>query len=265
VIFQAKRIFYVLFLIILISSCKLLQHERKIQTNVGDTSDIIQTSYKNRLLFNSVILSNVSVSYNLNGDKAVFNGSIKIVKDSLLTISVGSVLGIEIFRIYLDNDSVYLIDRTNRNYSVFSFREKIKGYSEFLNIHRIQDLILGNIIDIFNPNDFQLLSRGKDYSKFGTIKEVNSESSIKKMQVDYIIRNEIRKPVELSMKSNSDKLHILYEDYRSAEENLYAGKVGMEMKSGVGEVNIYLEIGSCKYSSNLIYHIVIPDGYKRKI
>jgi hypothetical protein len=80
-----------------------------------------------------------------NGDQklsAVAN--LRIKYDSLIWISISPGLGIEVLRIKLTTDSVFLIDRIAQNYTKSSYREFNHFYGINLNFKWIQAIMLGN-------------------------------------------------------------------------------------------------------------------------
>jgi hypothetical protein len=253
-----------LLMIMFISECRIFRIQSNSKTSIADSSNDIVGSCSNRIFYASLILKNVSVNYNINGSQDNFKCSVKIVKDSLITLSISSLMGIEIFRIYVNRDSVYIIDRTSKSFIVKSLTEEISKYSDFLCLEKIQDLILGNVIKVSNFEGFQLLTKGIQYSKYGIVKDLNMDKQLSRVQIDYVINNKIRKPSEFSLRNNSDYFHLVYDDYKSAEGMLFPGIIGIEIKTKSERFIISLEIENLKIINNSFYHILIPDGYKRK-
>tara|TARA_B110000027_G_scaffold93377_1_gene98642 strand:+ start:1002 stop:1736 length:735 start_codon:yes stop_codon:yes gene_type:complete len=70
--------------------------------------------------------------------------NLRIKYDSLIWISISPGLGIEVLRLKLTTDSVFLIDRIAQNYTKSSYREFNHFYGINLNFKWIQAIMMGN-------------------------------------------------------------------------------------------------------------------------
>ena len=247
--------------LLVISSCSVFKSLRS-----GNITTIDSTSkaVSHKIFYSSLILKDVQVNYQAHGSERNFKCNIKFIKDSLITISITSLVGIELFRVYLNQDSIYAINRTDHTYSVFSYEREIGKYYKFLFLDKIQDLVLGNIINTGQVNEFQLLQAGSRYYKYGAVKEFEDYRDKYTIYIDYIIDNQINKPSEFSLRDNLNYLHFVYSDYRSSEGYLFPGKIQIESQFRVNNSIISMEIGNLKVLNNLVYHISVPNEYKRE-
>ncbi|ULB35797.1 MULTISPECIES: DUF4292 domain-containing protein [Proteiniphilum] len=126
---HCKHIFLFFFLLgIALNSCKPKQQI------VYSTSPVEDKSYNQ--LFNDIITSefpyytfSAKLNMNLtNGSRSLSSrGNIRIVKDNALQISIQPLFGVEMFRFYIDPDSVLVLDRMNKRYvqeSISSLKEQ---------------------------------------------------------------------------------------------------------------------------------------------
>jgi hypothetical protein len=254
-------IFGLLGTIFAFSSCSVFKSSKSENIHSGDSTS---KGFSQKIFYSSLVLKDVQVNYNANGSERNFKCNIKLIKDSLIAISITSVVGIELFRIYLNQDSIYAINRTDHSYSVFSYEKEIGKYYKFLLLDRIQDLVLGNIINTAKVNEFQLLQSGHRFYKYGITKDFEYKKDKYTMFLDYIIDNQINKPNEFSLRDNLNYLHLIYSDYRSSEGNLFPGRIEIEAKFRVNSSTISMEIGNLKVLNNLVYHISVPNEYKRE-
>ncbi len=85
--------------------------------------------------------SKIDIDYRNGDDKKSITANIRMLKDSLVWISAG-LFGIEGARILINKDSVVLMDRINKKYSVFR-NEAISGFSDVpLTVTQVQNLII---------------------------------------------------------------------------------------------------------------------------
>ena len=81
---------------------------------------------------------------------------LKILHNDRIQLSIQPLLGIEVFRIELTNDSVKVLDRMNKRYMAESY-EDMKGKTKIdFNFHNLQSLFTNNI---FIPGESNISSR----------------------------------------------------------------------------------------------------------
>jgi len=84
------------------------------------------------------------------------NIRIKYRKDSIIWASISAPLGIELFRIQISQDSIYLINRANKTY----FTQPFSSISEYvkteISFSELNDLIIGNPTIIKDSYSFDL-------------------------------------------------------------------------------------------------------------
>lgn len=81
-----------------------------------------------------------------NSKKRVKTGSfVKLIRDSILQISIRPFLGVEAFRISLTPDSAYMIDRYNKKYAVEAIDNLQKTSGAFFNFYNLQALLTNSL------------------------------------------------------------------------------------------------------------------------
>jgi len=173
-------------------------------------------------------------------------------------------LGIEIVRIFVCKDSVYIIDRANKSYMVNTFEKEKSRFFGYLSVNDLQDIILGKICQVFDNKNFSLLNKGNVFSKFGMIEDIENENMHEKVQVNYVINNESQKIKELLISSNRSYFHFVYADYKIYEGILFPGRIEIESRTKSDKYIISLEIRDLKIVDFISSIIAIPNGYKRK-
>ncbi|NMM48653.1 DUF4292 domain-containing protein [Marinigracilibium pacificum] len=88
--------------------------------------------------------------------------NIRIKKDSIIWMSLGSAIGIEGGRVLINRDSMIMINRLDKNYKVFTFEELSEKYKFDVNYDILQSLLLGEM-PIEDLDDAEIERSGNFY------------------------------------------------------------------------------------------------------
>ncbi|MDG1718795.1 MAG: DUF4292 domain-containing protein [Flavobacteriales bacterium] len=174
------------FLVIIFYSCNLFK-KSNIENNLLKESSLLEKE-----LIKQINLKNISpdwtslnskIKVNKEGQEVTINAHIRIKKDSIIWISVKAPLGIEIFRTMITSDSVYYMNRMNKNYfikHISHIREVVKTDVSFI---KLQEIIFASPnITVLNSNkeNYEIL---KDI--FRVYKMELQEEEDKKVSIRY--------------------------------------------------------------------------------
>ncbi|MCX6219305.1 DUF4292 domain-containing protein [Spirosoma sp.] len=152
------------------------------------------------------------------------NVSIRVRKDSLIWVSV-SKLGIEAVRGMITRDSILIVDKIHREYSVYDFPTLSKQFHFNLSFDLLQALIVGNLPLPKRPA--QKIKNERDYLLL--------RQSEGKVLVENYIGEEDRKLKKLMVTEQPTKntLRLDYEDFTSLNNFLfpYTSLVTVDYKS----------------------------------
>jgi len=225
--------------VIILSSCNLL---KKSNTDNNSSNNISLSEKELIKKINSQNISpewtslNSKIKVNKEGQEVTINAHIRIKKDSIIWISVKAPLGIEIFRTMITSDSVYYMNRMNKNYfikHISHIREVVKADVSFI---KLQEIIFAS------PN----------------ITVLNSDKE------NYEILKDIFRVYKMELQEEEDKkVSIRYSDYKVFSElgGLYfPEKIFIDIKSEEGftaEIN-YTKI---KFNKTSSISFKIPKSY----
>ena len=227
------------FLVIILSSCNLFK-KSNIENNLLNDSSLLEKELIKKI--NSQNISpewtslNSKIKVNKEGQEVTINAHIRIKKDSIIWISVKAPLGIEIFRTMITSDSVYYMNRMNKNYfikHISHIREVVKADVSFIKLQEI----------IFASPNITVLNSNKE---------------------NYEILKDIFRVSKIDLQETEDKkTSIRYSDYKDFSEigGLYfPEKVFIEIKS---EEDFTAEINYTKIKFNKTSSISfkIPKSY----
>ncbi|MEM9895199.1 MAG: DUF4292 domain-containing protein [Bacteroidota bacterium] len=99
----------------------------------------------------------------------------RIQKDSVIWISITPGMGIEAARVLIEQESIQVLDKLNKQYYTYTFAQLRDQYDFDFNFQMLQSVILGNLVE---PYESQPLEKTPDFftynSEFGPYKFVNS-------------------------------------------------------------------------------------------
>lgn len=190
------------------------------------------------------------------------NVNIRVRKDSLIWLSI-SKLGIEAVRGLISRDSITIIDKIHREYSVYDFPTLSKQFNFAMNFELLQALIIGNLPLPKRPA--QKIKNERDYLLL--------RQSEGKVLVENYIGEQDRKLKKLMVTEQPTKntLRLDYEDFTSLSNFLfpYTSLVTLDYKSQ-SDGQFYQTLLRIKHNKvelvdkNPGFPFTIPANYKRR-
>lgn len=152
------------------------------------------------------------INFNDGNRSLSATANIRIRKDSLIWVSVTPGFGIEAARGLITQDSVYLMNRLEKNYYAYSFAELSNKLNVSLSYEVLQSALLGDLIRPISRED--RIERQED--------QVVIMQNEPQVDIANYIRNETLKltKVILQDKSATGSITIDYEDFKPLESNV---------------------------------------------
>jgi len=158
---MSKTLFFLIITITLFSSC---HSQRKVVKNV-----LPEKIEEPQFQFETLSMkASISASSNASKDSYNLTGNIRMIRDSVIWISVSPGLGIEAVRLYITQDSVFFMNRINSEYAATTFGFFNTQYQVDLNFNMLQSLLTGNDLAI-RTLESQQRKLKVNYSNFGKI------------------------------------------------------------------------------------------------
>ncbi|MGB5989895.1 MAG: DUF4292 domain-containing protein [Marinifilaceae bacterium] len=147
-----KNIKVYIYIIILLSifSCSTVKnsvlHEKKELPPIN-RKHLLSLVRDSSLNYSALMLKKVNIKINEHGKTSSYRGSIRILKDSSIWISLNFALGMEVVRLLITKDSVSFIDRYHKQYykGSYAFLEEKLGID--LNYELIQSLLTNDLVN----------------------------------------------------------------------------------------------------------------------
>ena len=246
-----KRILLFASLIFLLTSCK---------------KDLFQLNYsdKKRLKIEELDFEYLQAKSKIKYDDGIqnfnANATIRIRQDSLIWISISST-GVEAIRSIIQKDSIFVIDRINREYREFSFDSLQRTYNIPIDYHMVQSVLIGNLIKTRKNNDKVL----KD-DDFFILKQNSGNLTIDNFVNAKTMKIERVKIRETPSKSN---MEIKYEDFQMTNEILipYKNSVFLTYNRNNSELVSHLNINFSRVAINekkIKFPFNVPNRYVSK-
>jgi outer membrane biogenesis lipoprotein LolB len=185
------------------------------------------------------------------------SATLKMKKDSLLWLSVKK-LGFEIARVQVTQDSVYVVDRFNKEYTVEGLAYLAESYGlPAGSLTELQDFILGNPV-FFGSDELGIEPLGPTYRLKGGSTEMSAE---------YLVGTEdfLLKKMAFKVLRNEQEMRALLEGYEDLEGKgkfSYIRNLMLESKYS-GQANVTLQFSNVELNVPKTIRFDIPSRYTR--
>ncbi|HPE99291.1 MAG TPA: DUF4292 domain-containing protein [Bacteroidales bacterium] len=198
-----------------------------------------------------------------------FGGSMRIIKDRTIWLSLSAMVGIEAFRIFITPDSVKMINRLNKTYFKGDYQlinELLKTPFDF---DMLQALVTGNDFSYYENNIFKVGEDARSYkiSTPGRKKLKNyvaNQSDMDRVLVqDLWISPEnykiIRQQIKEISKENS-KLVVDYSAFVVFDDQLLAHQIDVNVEAEQ-KMKVVIDFEKVSVDEEIMVPFVIPESF----
>ena len=219
---------------------------------------------KNKLVFSTpefeYLNTRTKIQYKDTDRSVSTSANIRIKKDSIIWMSLTPLLGIEVARALITQDSMILMNRLNKEYVVYDFSKLSESFQFDISYKLIQSLILGNM-----PVEYQ----GKN-----EIVSSKQHFIVKQQSGPYSIENFFNKSwmklqkVEVSEEPKKTKMILEFDDHTEVEKFTipFHSFISLDYEHGkdLNTTEINIKHGHAELASSLSFPFEIPSRYERK-
>ena len=191
-------------------------------------------------------------------------GSLRIVNNEAILLSVQPLFGIEMFRLYVEPEHIIILDRMNKRYVKESF-EDIKGKNPVgFNFYTLQSLFTNNL---FIPEKSSVSL--KDYKTFRYSEGENNyilAARDKKSNIDYTFSvngNDQITLTELNMPANHYSLQWNYDQFTLMNNLFFPYEMKIVASTQKRNLNTNISLSSISLNESLSLDTSIPDSYTK--
>jgi len=195
------------------------------------------------------------LSANGGGFSQSASANIKMKRDSLIWMSVKK-LGFEVARAQITTDSVFLIDRFNRQFMANDLSFLSETYNLPANLQTLQAVILGNPV-FFTTNNLELRENEENYEL--------SNTGVKKGRYLLTKTAFALQEMELSDTENDQNLKINFKDYRAIDTEHFFSYLRLLFLDSpdLGEMEVELNYQKVEIDKPASIRFEIPKSYTR--
>ena len=187
----------------------------------------------------------------LNDKTYSISAQLRMRQDSVIWISVSTILGLEVARIHLTPDSLKVINRLNSTYLTDDIKEFIKQYNLHLSFYEIQNVLLGKHYPS-NPNSFNLLPSDQDYFLFA---DSDTAKHTLRLNSEYF-------PIEInSVRQDSISLKLSYSSFVAVQEEWLPKNINLQILTSNNEINIIYSYYKMHVNRPKKIKFSIPSSY----
>jgi hypothetical protein len=218
---------------------------------------VMQRLNANHISFNT-FTAKVNIDYKDAANKNYnVNATLRMYKDSAIWISANALLGIEALRAYITKDSVKILDKLNKVYTARSMQFLQDQTDMPLNLHIMQDLIVGNPIFLDTASSYAhnassgkltMLSIGDLFKHLLSLNE--ADMTIAHSKID---------DVDATMNRTAD---ITYDAYENKIGLPFSTKRQM-LLSEAKKLNVKLDFRQYDLNVPVSFPFNVPKNYKR--
>lgn len=191
-------------------------------------------------------------------------GSLRIIHNEAIQLSVQPVFGIEMFRLYVDPNCIIILDRMNKRYVKESF-DDIKGQSPIgFNFYTLQSLFTNSL---FIPEQSSVAK--KDYNKFKYSQSADNyllSARDKKSQVNYsffVNGNDQITLTELYMPGKNYSLEWQYDQFTLLKNLFFPHEMKIAASTDKTKLNTSISLSAISLNDSLTLNNSVPSSYTR--
>lgn len=265
---RTKKIIYlltVMLVIISIGSCKTKKRivaSAPIVDKVDDKlfADVIDNQFD----FNT-FSSRVSLKFSSTTRTLSSRSQLRIIKDQAIQFSVQPLFGVEMLRLYIDRDSLLLLDRMNKQYIQESLADVKEKYPIGFDFTTLQALLINNLFVSGNAHpdyaDYELFSMNQRSEMHYRLSAVDNISGIAYgFSVDgndRITQSHLYEP------KRQYEVIWDYDQFALRNGSVFPYWMNVMLATPKREVNIGMEFSSIELDEGFNLELSVPKSYSK--
>ncbi len=260
-------IFFIAFSLVL-SSCTASRKMMKAPLKEMGAEYLFQKLKESELKFDG-LSAKFSAEYENKDQSNSFSGQIRIRKDSLIWMSFSPVLGIEVFRLMVTQDSVKFINRLNNTFFEGDYDYVNKFLKTNIDYDILQSFLIGNDLSFYENGKFKASIDGEDY-KLSTAERMklkkfarNNQENLRILIQNIWIAPETFKITRADVKEirkENIKLSAQYSEFEKIDNQLFPKAMKFDISA---ENKLHVDVSFSKIILNtpLSFPFKIPQSY----
>ena len=266
-IFKLSKYLIVLLMVLFVGiySCKpkerIVQAESELEdkTNSNLFEDILEKEVRY-----STFSSRLNMSFSTGRKVLNSRGTLRIVRNEAIQLSLQPIFGIEMFRLYIQPDCFIILDRMNKRYVHESIDDIKEEYPIGFNFYTLQSLFTNAL---FIPEQTTISTN--DYKKFKYSKSSNNyllSARDKKSSIDYnfyINGNDQITLAQMYMSAKNYALDWSYNEFVLIERLFFPLEMKILLASEKRKIDTSMYLSSISLDEPLTLDSSIPSSYTK--
>ncbi len=222
------------------------------QSGPNPTQVVINTVNANVNTF-SFYQARAKAKYKDDKQKIDLDVTLVMEKDQYIWMSVTAILGIEVARVLITQDSVKILDRLHRKCIVTDFGYIQRMSNVPLKLHNLQNLIVGNTIF---GNSVQKSVVDTILGALSISTQINTQKQTTTYNANYKVNRSL-----IAEQNQSRQLNITYPNYSSFGQNVLPNAININIRA---EKNIEcnFELSNFVFDKKREFQFTVPSGYE---
>ncbi|OFX79041.1 MAG: hypothetical protein A2X12_05825 [Bacteroidetes bacterium GWE2_29_8] len=268
--FKLKVLINIFLLAILLTSCKV---ERKlikepIKPKEEGLTYVFDNLKNNELKFNTL---NIKFTATLTIDKKsnTFNGQIRMLKDSIIWMSITPAFGIEMARVLITPDTIKLINRLESQYFSGSFDFLNGLFKTSIDYDILQAYLTGNDFHYYENNSFKISINNMQYllstigrGKLRKATKTKTEQKIMLQNIWLDPRTSKITKMSLNEIAENKKVEASYVNYTPIDNQLVPMSILIEVNSQNDKIKLDLKYSKITLNEDINFPFNIPSKYE---
>ena len=262
-----RKILYLMMSVVVLlqlASCKTKSETGAMSVSSKDEKVRFENMLANTLSYDTY-QSKANITFKSGSSKSMsVSSTFKLIKDKELQISVTPLLGIEVYRLVLTQDSIYLFDRMGSRYVAESY-SKYKSYLPVdLGFETIQALFMN---EMFIPGQNEVTK--DDFKQFNWKTQVDNKmvGVYKKDKVFNLsfmasAENRLEKTIS-SSKGDKHKMMWVYPVFEDLNHASFPRVSNVEVLSGNKKYDVSISHSRISVNSDVAIDKRVPKSYKK--
>ena len=234
-------------------------------------ADYLFEKLKQNEIHFSDLSAKFSAEYTVDKKKTTLSGQLRIKHDSIIWISISPLLGIEMARIELTNDSAKYLNRIGSTY----FLRDISYINELLNktldFDMVQAFMLGNDFSFYENGKFRAGIEKSSYKlvtaeRHKLKKYVRNNEDVADIPLQHIWLDpsnfKITKVLVKEIDNDNRKFEANYAAFQLISGQLFPTELSFDIETGTKKVNIKVSYSRIVLDQQLSFPFKIPANYK---
>ncbi len=182
-----------------------------------------------------------------------FTASIRMRRDSVIWISVTTMMGVEAARLLIRDDTVFLLDKLNKKYQTEPL-SYLENYFPFrFDIRLLQKILIGNALMV-EADDSAIKKNKQGFT-------ISSENNLYRYAINLNEQDLSISTEHLIDKQKDRKIALVFDDYKNEAGRLFSYARNISF-SGDEKISLTLKFSKVKWDEPQVFPFHVGEKYE---